>query len=211
MKSVLLQCGPSHGYSERALAAAEKQLGRPIPARLRDVYRLVGKHPAFTKGHNQLVAPERLAMKEGLLIFQRECQGVCSHAFREADLGLLDPPVKQRSQRGEFVYDYSSRFSSFIVDSICWEAVMYHGRANGPYRWRTDAPTLARLVSELTVAFYWPGRKPSVRLVGMDVVVCAFTKEDSPIVELYGGSPRMKSIERFVQHFGPLEYVPLWK
>ena len=202
MKHVGHEARPAHGYPDRVLAAAERRLGFALPVTLRETYRLVGKHPVHTKGHNRLVSPSALQMIDGLLVFQREVQAVCSHGVLERDLDSPDPPVQQRSRTGKFVNPYSPHLSTFLMESTVWEALLRHGRVNGPFHTTTDHATLARMIDAMKVVVDREPPKGTVTAMhGLGVVACAFTKAGSPEVAVYVGSASGSALDRFLQRF----------
>jgi hypothetical protein len=198
---------PTHGYAARALDAAERRLGVPLPPALRVLYGLAAKHRALTHMHNRLLSPAELFRVDGLLVFQRECQNVCTHAVREQDLALPDPPVKQRSKTGQHVYDHVDHVSSFSARSICWEAINYHGRRNGPYRSLVSAEQFATIRAAMSVVA--EGDREAC-MHGDGVVAYAFADRDSGGYTLYAGSARTGALTAFLQRFGPFS-GPRWR
>jgi hypothetical protein len=207
MTAVGLPPRPTHGYAARVLDATERRLDVPLPLTLRVLYGLAAKHRALTHMHNRLLSPPKLFRVDGLLIFQRECQNVVTHAIREADLALPDPPVKQRSKTGNHVYDSYDRFSTFTAQSIAWEAVMYHGRVDGPFKTPVSKPLALTIRAAMTVIA--EGER-QVCMHGEGVVAYVFRERDSDAYTLWAGSARAGALTAFIRRFGPFS-GPRWR
>ena len=207
MDGVGLVTKPAHGYGARVLDAAERRIGAPLPAAMRVHYGLVGKHRAFTHMHNRLLSPAKMSKMDGLLVFQDEVQHVCKHAIREGDLALADPPVVQRSQRGEHVNLYDDHYSRFIARSMCWEAIMYHSRINGPFRTPLGWTVCSKMLAEMTVV---ADLDREACVYGDGVAAVVFAARDGSGYTLYAGSAQRGALTAFIERFG-LFSGPRWR
>lgn len=81
------------GYRESELRAAEKRLGFRLPVALREWYQLVGRRSDVTDNPDFAVPPDRLRVRDGVLVVYDEAQSVVGWGIDEAHLSDEDPPV----------------------------------------------------------------------------------------------------------------------
>jgi hypothetical protein len=114
---------PSDGIADDRVKVAEEALGHRIPAALREYYRVAGKLDEVNKAHNELHAPDGLAIENGYLVFMDENQAVVSWGIRVVDLSQPDPEVWQRvnSDPPEW-YSENMSFSIFMSKMLLWQA-----------------------------------------------------------------------------------------
>lgn len=65
------------GIEQAVFIQIEENLGQPLPAPLKSFYQAVGKLPQFMSAYQLFALPEQLAIKNNLLVFLEENQGVC--------------------------------------------------------------------------------------------------------------------------------------
>ena len=77
----------------------------------------------MNKAHNELYAPDGLAIEDGYLVFMEENQAVVNWGIREEDLSQPDPEVWQRvnSDPPEW-YSENMPFSTFICKMLLWQS-----------------------------------------------------------------------------------------
>ncbi|MEV5204529.1 SMI1/KNR4 family protein [Streptomyces sp. NPDC053720] len=87
------------GRAPADLDAAQARLGLPLPAALREAYRLLGRRPDLTDNQDSLLAPEDLYLDadRGVLVFRVENQSCAYWGIRVTDLDQDDPPVVVRA------------------------------------------------------------------------------------------------------------------
>ncbi|MAG93985.1 MAG: hypothetical protein CMJ48_09575 [Planctomycetaceae bacterium] len=81
------------GARRTDLDEAEHSLGISLPITLREWYTLAGNRHDVWCAQDQLVRPESLAVRDDVLVFYIENQGVVRWGIPVASLGLDDPPV----------------------------------------------------------------------------------------------------------------------
>ena len=84
------------GIGPARVSAAERRLKLKFPEALRALYRTIGALPDFCTIHNQVRAPEDVAVESEYLIFMDENEDVVTWGIRVKDLGKPDPVVWQR-------------------------------------------------------------------------------------------------------------------
>lgn len=82
---------PGDGCGPDELAAAERRLGVPLPAALREAYLLFGRRSDLTSNHDTLLAPDQLYVSDGALVYRVENQGCAFWGVLLADLERADP------------------------------------------------------------------------------------------------------------------------
>lgn len=113
---------PDDGISDTELDHAENQLGLRIPLPLREYYRLTGNHEV-NRAFNRHYAPNDIESRDGMGIFCEENQRVVYWAFKLSDSTLDDPNVWQLNPDEGKWYFECKRMSSYLVKSLCWQAV----------------------------------------------------------------------------------------
>ncbi|MYS82959.1 hypothetical protein [Embleya scabrispora] len=68
--------GAADGYDPAELDASAARLGVRLPTALRELYELLGRRGDLTSNHDVLLAPDRLYVEDGVLVFREENQGV---------------------------------------------------------------------------------------------------------------------------------------
>ncbi|MDI5971818.1 SMI1/KNR4 family protein [Streptomyces sp. SL13] len=84
------------GVGEAELTAAERRLGLPLPAALREAYALLGRRSDLTSNQDTLLPPDELTVFDGVLVFRRENQGVAHWGIPVPHPDQEDPPVVVR-------------------------------------------------------------------------------------------------------------------
>ncbi|MFD7880375.1 SMI1/KNR4 family protein [Streptomyces sp. NPDC059766] len=87
---------PADGFGEAELAAAERRLGVPLPAALREAYGLFGRRSDLTSNHDTLLGPDQLYVADGALVYQTENQGAAFWGVLLTDLEQDDPATVMR-------------------------------------------------------------------------------------------------------------------
>src|SRR3712207_4710383 len=78
-----------------ALSRAERRLGVRLPGALREYYRACGRFGPLNRAHDRLIAPEKLFVDSGKLVFLEENQWVVYWGVEAASERRGDPPVFQ--------------------------------------------------------------------------------------------------------------------
>ncbi|UYZ84825.1 hypothetical protein MTZ49_04460 [Entomomonas sp. E2T0] len=65
------------GIEQSVLDQTEQRLEQALPTELKNLYQTVGKVPQFMSAFQLFALPEQLHIKDGLLVFLEENQGVC--------------------------------------------------------------------------------------------------------------------------------------
>jgi hypothetical protein len=109
------------GYERAEIAEAEARIGRALPASLVENYVAFGRR-SFQRAHDRLMAPSRLRIQNGMLLFYEENQQVF-HWGVPIDAGD-DPPVMQSvdDSGAEWVDDHD-HLSQFLT------TMLFHHRA----------------------------------------------------------------------------------
>jgi hypothetical protein len=122
VNSVFGRIETGHGVDEPTIGVAEKRLGVPLPAVLREYYRLLGKHREVSRGMNRLLAPSELCVSDGALVFAEENQGVFLAGILVAEIGEEDPAVGEDYRNGEGWHLVGAKLSSYLLVTFCWQA-----------------------------------------------------------------------------------------
>jgi len=107
------------GVPAEHIAAAERALGRSLPAPLSTFYRLVGNLPQFTTAFEQFAPLAELRDADGLLMFLDEQQGACSWG------------VDAQGRVFQCHAAHSDRFDEKLDLSDFLELIMYYQVAQG--------------------------------------------------------------------------------
>ncbi|WP_019633512.1 polysaccharide deacetylase family protein [Actinomadura atramentaria] len=81
------------GCTDAELDEAERRLGSPLPAALREAYGLFGRRPDLTSNQDRLLAPHQWEVFEGALVYRTENQSVVDWGFPLASAAEPDPPT----------------------------------------------------------------------------------------------------------------------
>lgn len=106
------------GIEQDVLAEVEKKLGRNLPEALKNFYQAVGKLPQFMSAYQLFALPEQLCVKDNLLIFLEENQGVCYW-------GVDEQGKVWQCDEDESSYDLEFDLHSFL------ELMLYYQVAQG--------------------------------------------------------------------------------
>jgi hypothetical protein len=174
------------GDSLVVIDSAERQLGATLPPLLRALYLRCGAREDLLRTYEEVLAPDRLSVADGILVFAVENQGVCKWGLRWPP-ATDDPPVVRMDLTETPVWEPDhDRLSDFLVWFLLWQAV--NGGAPAGANGDADAGVLDRLRGwrELdrtgchwthTRFFLRPGQ--AVCLMGStSVYVCAAARDD---------------------------------
>jgi|GEM_PF-6354605 hypothetical protein len=92
--------GAGDGFSEAALADAERRLGVPMPARLRAYCARTGERDEMNRTRYCLIPPLYLFVRDGLLLFSTTDDGSRYAGVPVDAAGADDPPVVLLSSEG---------------------------------------------------------------------------------------------------------------
>ncbi len=161
---------PGHGIPDAELAAAEREIGRPLPMALREGYRQFGRLPLLST-QDQLIDPERLAIgATGDLSFRVENQGCAwwSCSVEDGD----DPTVLLRRDDSDTHVDAGS-VSQFFVHMVLSELVLGARYVADLGEWAVPPETLLQPLSVASFA-WWPGSDLAPRrFLGGDGLILA--------------------------------------
>jgi len=110
--------GAEEGYSPEDLERCPVTL----PECLRELYLTLGRSK-LCRGHDQLIAPDRLASEEGKVEFAIENQSVVSWAFDAVDSAETDPGVYQKGlsvSGAEWQQMDCETLSAFLPEWLFW-------------------------------------------------------------------------------------------
>jgi hypothetical protein len=125
----------SDGFDDDELDAAETRLGFPLPAALRELYKLVGRRDELTREQDDLLMPEYLRVEDDeVLVFRIENQSVAYWGVAVAALAEPDPPVVFRLNSRptpELVWQpFMDRVSLAAVEMVLsewmWSGDLFH-------------------------------------------------------------------------------------
>ncbi len=112
-----------HRVPSDELEEAERRLGLPLPAVLRQYYLLAGRHP-LNLALNELRAPSELGLEGDVLVFMDENQGAVVWGITGSGLSLADPPVVQAATGNELTwYPEDDSLENFLLLMMHWQAV----------------------------------------------------------------------------------------
>ena len=131
--------GPEDGVSEEEVA------GRQMPYPLRRWYRLAGRRNEIMSGQNWLLPPDKLEMKDGLLLFYGENQWCYEWATQPSG---GDPPVCGRCDATDPWQPEGMVLSEFLIQICLFEAVMCHCRYGASSAW-IDADIIVEIGKEI--------------------------------------------------------------
>ena len=109
------EIGPTDGYTEQSIRAAEERLKLTLPAALREWYALAGKRTTVWSCQDRFLPPDQLRMENHKLVIYVENQGVVSWAVQLDDLASDDPPVFVTDPRDSETWIEESRAISIFA------------------------------------------------------------------------------------------------
>jgi hypothetical protein len=119
---------PGDGFPAEELDAAEQRLGLRLPTALREAHMLLGRRGDLCRNQDPLLAPDKLFVYEGALVYQAENQGVAHWGILVADLEDDDPPAFHRissSDPGEEWHPWCDRLSVALVELVMAETARH--------------------------------------------------------------------------------------
>jgi hypothetical protein len=189
----------AHGYTRRAVEAAEARLGFGIPEALRDYYLSVGRHE-LNRIHNRLWSPDDLEVSQGRLVFLEENQCVVYWGVRRRTTAA-DPLVSQTMDLDDGGWAADARCSLFLPAMLCWYA------ANGSMPYMGYSEQMApRDAQHLVRGWQSAGRSAvhSAYLRGGQVV-CIEDAGSGVVVRL--GARSRRDFDAVVSEFGGVVHV----
>ncbi|WNV90599.1 hypothetical protein [Umezawaea sp. Da 62-37] len=119
--------GPDDGDDEAELDAAEARLGLELPRAVREAYRLFGRRADLTRNQDRLLAPGKLFVDRGTLVFREENQGAAHWGLPLELLDHDDPPVTMwmslADPEADPVTPWLDRFSVACVEMVLSESL----------------------------------------------------------------------------------------
>lgn len=112
------------GLPESELKTAEKKIGHPLPAALRNMIRLSGRRRDLHLAHDRLRPPSSLVMQAGALVFyeKQDNSGACG--IKKEDLEQDDRPVYYASNEPPFSWTLDhDTVSGFFLTELLWAHV----------------------------------------------------------------------------------------
>ncbi|WP_262403276.1 hypothetical protein [Actinomadura sp. CNU-125] len=165
---------PGDGCEASELARAEGRLGLALPAAMREAYALFGRRADLTSRQDRLLAPEKLRVDDGMLVYRVENQHVVEWGVPLSRLADDDPPVCFRGYEGR--RNYLERFSLACVEMVMSESVLAADERHLGNRWMepADASRVEELYSPLPFPEYpmWAMDDGTIRwFAGPDVLL----------------------------------------
>jgi hypothetical protein len=204
------------GYSAERVDAVQETLGIRLPESLARWYTTVGAVSALTSSQNRLRPPERLQVRDGVLLLYDENQGCTVWGIPVDALAQQDPPVvldrSDELQPSRPIWrresDSLSSFSlSVALTEICVSGAGFGGHAE------VDAIGLASLRRSLRQVpvqpLRWPqGDLDTGFLVGDDLIVffqdgLADSPSLGPITFLYVGAAEDNAADYLLERVQP--------
>lgn len=177
--------------STDVIAAAQKRLGVPIPAALRDYYLVAGRERRFATCYQRILPPSQWTVDKHRLIFMEENQCVVFWGVSVRNPKTKDPPVSQGINDDPIAwYPEHRKCSVFLAVMLHYQAVngglRFCGQANAPdtssYRFEEHGWTRYGVVNSL-IAYSRPNQ-----------VVCLMPPDNLPFLTkwsiLAGGKTR---------------------
>jgi hypothetical protein len=117
------------GCDDAELDTAQARLGVPLPAALREAYRLLGRRRDLTSNQDVLLAPEDLFVDPGgrALVFRVQSHALAFWGIRVGDLGQPDPPVmltvNLADRSADSWHEWLNTVSSACVEMVLSESL----------------------------------------------------------------------------------------
>jgi len=152
--------GGDDGYRDTDLDAVTERLGVPIPAALREAYRLLGKRADLTDNQDELLAPDQIHLDEdrGVLVYRVENQSCAYWGIRVTDLDQDDPPVVIRpdvpAPSAEDWSTWLDRVSVAFIEIVLSEAVCGEEDLTGYDEQGADDTEIAATFQRLPIPEY---------------------------------------------------------
>lgn len=196
------------GYTPAEIAAAEASLGLAFPVVLRACYQIAGKHPAFRDGLQNLLPLSNLEVRDfgdqgkGLLCLA-EMQWVVFFVIGESDLGTLDPPIYQGNESEKALHPECSRLSSFLLKTLCWNAIQILGEGGSTTIRRRKMEALCAGLSVVESAAPGEEEDRMIALRKPGIVVCLFPQKAGlgQKFDLHAAAKSAEDLERFEKEF----------
>ncbi|MET7301280.1 SMI1/KNR4 family protein [Embleya sp. NPDC005575] len=114
--------GAADGYDPAELDASAARLGVRLPTALRELYDLLGRRDDLTSNHDVLLAPDKLYVEDGVLVFREENQGVAWWGVRPDG---EDPAVLARYDTAEPWSAWLPRLSVAAMEIVLSEILLF--------------------------------------------------------------------------------------
>jgi hypothetical protein len=181
------EIGENDGASVAAVESAENRLGAALPPLLRMLHVRCGARDDLLRAYEEVLAPERLGVEDGVMTFATENQGACQWGVRWPPVED-DPPVVRMDFSDAPVWEADhDRLSDFLIWFLHWQAV--NGGAPAGANGNADATVLDRLHDWREIdrtGRHWSDTRFFIRLrqavclIGCDpVYVCAAARDGS--------------------------------
>ncbi|PRY43855.1 hypothetical protein [Umezawaea tangerina] len=170
------------GTGNDELDAAEARLGVKLPRAVREAYLLFGRRPDLTSNQDRLLAPEKLFVDHGMLVFREENQWVAHWGVPLEALDQDDPPVTMWMSLADPAADpktaWLDRFSVACVEMVLSESLFEpEDLAASMELDEDDAAALERWGTRLPLPDYPAGSTETRWFVGPDVLVRAHDRQ----------------------------------
>lgn len=161
------------GWDDAALDEAETRLGVPLPAAVREAYRLFGRRDDLTRTRDELLEPKQLYVHDGLLVFRDEDEGAARWGVETSG---DDPPVMIRADLGDEEAErwepWLDRFSLACVEMVLSESLHADGELADYREADEDDLEVLERYPRLPITEYPAGEIPGTRwFAGPDVII----------------------------------------
>jgi hypothetical protein len=158
-------------------AITQGRVGTRLPAALLRWYETVGRVPELTASQNRLHAPDKLELRDGVVIIYTENQGCAFWGIRVDDLAHDDPPVVYTESEGW--HDEADELSRFALTVGLSELCLSDG---GFYcAGMMDDAAIARMHAALRVVpvqtLQWPSPDRDALFLADDTVLILVESE----------------------------------
>jgi hypothetical protein len=132
------------GLPDSELQKAEITLSIQLPFMLREFYRNLGRNELFLNGFQHVYHPHELEIKDKILIFMAENQGVVLWGIKLDDLNNADPLVYQVNPDDTTeIYSEEKNLSDF------WQIILYYQAAQGGYPYSGQLRKYQNVLSDI--------------------------------------------------------------
>ena len=115
---------PLSGSTEDEISNKETELGVRLPQALRELYRTVGNNSQLLDADYHIFPLAKLRIQDRHLIFCDENQGTVSWAIEIERIQQPNPRVRGKACDGNKWLTESSKLSGFLINLVCWQAIM---------------------------------------------------------------------------------------